>query len=178
MNKNQIAKKYSRAILNTVKLSDIPRVIEELKAFSSLIDDNRQLKRLFAGQIFSDEEKGKAFAAIKPSLKFNAGTEKFLSLIITQGYLKAMKEIITYTINVYNEKQKKASAVVISPVSLNKGYVDRLKVALKKLIDRDVDIENEVDPSLLGGFVVRVGSTIYDSSVKGQLRLLKSELMR
>lgn len=178
MNKNQIAKKYSRAILNTVKLSDIPRVIEELKAFSSLIDDNRQLKRLFAGQIFSDEEKGKAFAAIKPSLKFNAGTEKFLSLIITQGYLKAMKEIITYTTNVYNEKQKKASAVVISPVSLNKGYVDRLKVALKKLIDRDVDIENEVDPSLLGGFVVRVGSTIYDSSVKGQLRLLKSELMR
>ncbi len=178
MNKNQIAKKYSRAILNTVKLSDIPRVIEELKAFSSLIDDNRQLKRLFAGQIFSDEEKGKAFAAIKPSLKFNAGTEKFLSLIITQGYLTAMKEIITYTINVYNEKQKKASAVVISPVSLNKGYVDRLKVALKNLIDRDVDIENEVDPSLLGGFVVRVGSTIYDSSVKGQLRLLKSELMR
>jgi F0F1-type ATP synthase delta subunit len=49
---------------------------------------------------------------------------------------------------------------------------------LKNLIDRDVDIENEVDPSLLGGFVVRVGSTIYDSSVKGQLRLLKSELMR
>ena len=178
MNKNQIAKKYSRAILNTVKLSDIPRVIEELKAFSSLIDDNRQLKRLFAGQIFTDEEKGKAFVAIKPSLKFNAGTEKFLSLIITQGYLTAMKEIITYTINVYNEKQKKASAVVISPVSLNKGYTDRLKVALKNLIDRDVDIENEVDPSLLGGFVVRVGSTIYDSSVKGQLRLLKSELMR
>ncbi len=178
MNKNQIAKKYSRAILNTVKLSDIPRVIEELKAFSSLIDDNRQLKLLFAGQIFTDEEKGKAFDAIKPSLKFNAGTEKFLNLIITQGYLTAMKEIITYTINVYNEKQKKASAVVISPVSLNKGYVDRLKVALKKLIDRDVDIENEVDPSLLGGFVVRVGSTIYDSSVKGQLRLLKSELMR
>ena len=178
MNKNQIAKKYSRAILNTVELSEIPRVIDELKAFSSLIDDNRQLKLLFAGQIFSDEEKGKAFDAIKPSLKFVAGTEKFLNLIITQGYLTAMKEIIAYTINVYNEKQKKASAVVISPVSLDKGYTDRLKVALKNLIDRDVDIENEVDPSLLGGFVVRVGSTIYDSSVKGQLRLLKSELMR
>ncbi len=178
MNKNQIAKKYSRAILNTIELSDIPRVIEELKAFSSLIDDNRQLKLLFAGQIFSDEEKGKAFAAIKPALKFNAGTEKFLNLIIAQGYLTAMKEIITYTVNTYNEKQKKATAVVISPVSLDKGYADRLKVALKNLIDRDVDIENEVDPSLLGGFVVRVGSTIYDSSVKGQLRLLKSELMR
>ncbi len=178
MNKNQIAKKYSRAILNTVKLSDIPRLIEELKAFSSLIDDNRQLRLFFAGQIFTDEEKGKAFAAVKPSLKFNANTEKFLNLIITRGHLSAMKEIIAYTITIYNEKQKKATAVVISPVSLDKGYADRLKVALKNLIDRDVEIENEVDPSLLGGFVVRVGSTIYDSSVKGQLRLLKSELMR
>jgi ATP synthase F1 delta subunit len=178
LNKNQIAKKYSRAILNTVKLADIPRLIQELKAFSSLIDDNRQLKLLFAGQIFTDEEKRKAFAAIRPSLEFNAGTEKFLNLIITQGHVTAMKEIVAYTINVYNEKQKKATAVVISPVSLDKGYTDRLKVALKNLIDKDVDIENEVDPSLLGGFVVRVGSTIYDSSVKGQLRLLKSELMR
>jgi len=52
LNKNQIAKKYSRAILNTIELSDIPRVIEELKAFSSLLDDNRQLKLLFAGQIY------------------------------------------------------------------------------------------------------------------------------
>ncbi len=178
MNKNQIAKKYSRAILNTVKFSDIPVLIGELKAFSSLIDDNRQLKLLFAGQIFTDEEKAKAFSSVKPSLKFNAGTEKFLNLIITRGELSAMKEIIAYTINVYNEKQKKATAVVISPVSLGKGYADRLKAALKNMIDRDVDIENEVDPSLLGGFVVRVGSTIYDSSVKGQLRLLKSELMR
>ena len=178
MNKNQIAKKYSRAILNTVNLADVPRVIEELKAFSALIDDNRQLRLLFAGQIFTDEEKGKAFASIKPSLKFNTNTEKFLNLIITQGQLSAMKEIIAYSINVYNEKQKKATAVVVSPVSLNKSYADRLKVALKKLIDRDVEIENEVDPSLLGGFVVRVGSTIYDSSVRGQLRLLKSELMR
>ena len=178
MNKNQIAKKYSRAILNTVELSDIPRVIEELKAFSSLMDDNRQLKLLFAGKIFTDEEKGKAFEAIKPSLKFNTGTEKFLNLIIGQGNLAAIKEIIAYTIEVYNEKQKKATAVVVSPVSLDKGYSDRLKIALKNLIDRDVDIENKVDPSLLGGFVVRVGSTIYDSSVRGQLRLLKSELIR
>jgi F-type H+-transporting ATPase subunit delta len=178
LNKNQIAKKYSRAILNTVKLSDVPLVIEELKAFSSLIEKNRRLKLLFGGQIFTDEEKGKAFEAIRPSLKFNAGTEKFLGLVIAQGYLAAMKEIITYTISIYNERQKKATAVVVSPVSLDKGYSDRLKAALKNLINRDIELENEIDPSLLGGFIVRVGSTIYDSSVKGQLRLLKSELMR
>jgi F0F1-type ATP synthase delta subunit len=49
---------------------------------------------------------------------------------------------------------------------------------LKKLIDRDVDLETVLDPSLLGGVLVKVGSTMYDSSIKGQLRLLKDELIK
>lgn len=178
MNKNQIAKKYSRAIVNTVDISEIPQVIEEMKAFSQLLEENRQLKLLFAGQIFSDSEREKAFSAILPSLKFKAGTEKFLKLIIVQAHLSAIKEIITASINLYNDIQKKATALVVSPVSLDASYAKRLQAALKNLTNRDIEIKNEVDPSLLGGFVVRVGSTIYDSSVKGQLRLLKAELTR
>ena len=54
MNKNQIAKKYSRAIINSVEISEIPKVIQEFKAFSRLLDANRQLQLLFAGQIFSE----------------------------------------------------------------------------------------------------------------------------
>jgi F0F1-type ATP synthase delta subunit len=53
-----------------------------------------------------------------------------------------------------------------------------LKNALKNITKMDVEVENQVDPSLLGGFVVKVGSTIYDNSLKGQLRLLKAELMK
>jgi ATP synthase F1 delta subunit len=178
LNKNQIAKKYSRAIVNNVNISEIPQLIEEMRSFSQLLEKNRQLKLLFAGKIFSDTEREKAFAAILPSLKFSAGTEKFLRLIIVHGHLSAIKEIISASMNVYNDRQKKATALVVSPVSLGASYAGRLKVALKNLTDREIEIENEVDPSLLGGFVVRVGSTIYDSSVKGQLRLLKAELTR
>ncbi len=75
-------------------------------------------------------------------------------------------------------KQTKATAVVTSSVALDSKNSERLKEALKKMTDREVTIENETDESLLGGFIVRVGSTIFDSSVKGQLRLLKAELMR
>jgi F0F1-type ATP synthase delta subunit len=46
------------------------------------------------------------------------------------------------------------------------------------LIERDVDIEFVLEPSLLGGVLVKVGSTMYDSSIKGQLRLLKDELIK
>jgi ATP synthase F1 delta subunit len=178
LNKNQVAKKYSRALMSSVDISEIPGVVEELKAFSGLLEFNRQLKLLFAGQIFSEEEKGRAYGTLLPLLKLSAQTEKFLKLIILQGHLSAIKEIIIASINAYDERQKKATAVVISPVTIDKSYADRLKAALKKLTKREIEIESEVDPSLLGGFIVKVGSTIYDSSIKGQLRLLKAELMR
>jgi F-type H+-transporting ATPase subunit delta len=178
LNKNQIAKKYSRAIINSVEVTELPAMIEELKAFAGLIEENRQLKLLFAGQIFSEAEKGKAFDALAPKLNFNANTAKYLKIIIIQGHLFAIKEVTTATIDAYNDKQKKATAVVVSSVALDSTNTERLKAALKKMTDREVTIENETDASLLGGFIVRVGSTIFDSSVKGQLRLLKAELMR
>jgi ATP synthase F1 delta subunit len=178
LNKNQIAKKYSRALVSSVEITEIPGVVEEFKAFSRLIDANRQLKLLFAGQIFSETEKGKAFDALAPSLKFNSQTEKFLKLMIIQGHLAAIKEIIAASIDVYNEQQKKATAVVVSSVALDEQHTERLKTTLAKMTDREVTVENQIDESLLGGFIVKVGSTIFDSSVKGQLRLLKAELMR
>ncbi len=165
-------------MISSVEISDLPVVIEEFKAFSQLLDTNRQMKLLFAGQIFSDGEKEKAFEALAPKMKLNGETEKFLKLIILQGHVPAMKEIITASLDVYNEKQKKATAVVVSSVALDEKSTKRLQGALKKMTDREVTVENQIDVSLLGGFIVRMGSTIFDSSVKGQLRLLKSELLR
>jgi ATP synthase F1 delta subunit len=178
LNKNQIAKKYSRALINSVDISTMPRIIRELKAFSQLIDTNRQLKLLFAGQIFSEAEKEKAFSALAPRLKLDPGTEKYLKLMIVQGHLSAIREVIAASVDVYNDRQKKATAVVVSSVALDDRNTERLKSALKEMTDRDITVENQIDESLLGGFIVRVGSTIFDSSVKGQLRLLRSELMR
>lgn len=178
MNKYQISKKYSRALINSVKISDVPAVVQEFKAFSQLLDKNRQLKLLFAGQIFSEAEKEKAFDALKPLFKFSAAAEKFLKLMVVQGHLSALNEIITASIEIYNEREKKATALVVSSVSLNKKYTERLKSALKTMTGRDVTVENKIDKSLLGGFIVKVGSTIFDSSIKGQLRLLRAELMR
>lgn len=178
MNKNQIAKKYSRALINSVDISDFPKIVQEFKAFSRLIDVNRQLKLLFAGQIFSENEKEKAFDALAPLLKFNPGTEKFLKLMIIHGHLSAINEVIAASVDAYNDRQKKATAVVVSSVSLNEKNTEQLKNALKQMTDREITLENQIDESLLGGFIVKVGSTIFDSSVKGQLRLLRADLLR
>ncbi len=178
MNKNQIAKKYSRALINSVAISDIPTVVQEFKSFARFIDTNRQLKLLFAGQIFSEREKENAFTALSPLLKLNPGTEKFLKLMIIHGHISAINETIAATVDIYNDRQKKATAVVVSSVNLDEKDTERLSSALKQMTDREITIEKQIDESLLGGFIVKVGSTIFDSSLKGQLNLLRTELTK
>lgn len=178
MTKSLIAKKYAGVLINTINISDVPSVIEELKAFSRLIDSDRRLKLLFISQIFSEDEKSRALNEILSYMKAKEGTMKLLNLIITQGSLHAIKEIIRSAIVLHQERMNRITAEIVVPVPLKENYTNRLRSAIMSLTNRDVKIESRLDPSLIGGFIVKVGSTIYDSSLKGQLMLLRAELTK
>ncbi len=178
MTKSQIAKKYARILINTVNITEVRYVIEELKVFSKAIDSDRRLRLLFISQIFSEDEKNRALSDILSYMKSRGETGKFLNLIITQGSLHAIKEIINSAIGLYQERMKRITAEISAPVPLGENHINRLKSALSSLTNRDVEIESRLDPSLIGGFIVKVGSTIYDSSLKGQLMLLRAELTK
>jgi F-type H+-transporting ATPase subunit delta len=89
-----------------------------------------------------------------------------------------LPDIIRIATNLYFEKKKKAKAIVMTPIEISKDYENTIKSSLKKVTERDVDIEYVIDPSLLGGLLIKVGSTMYDTSIKGQLRLLRDELIK
>jgi ATP synthase F1 delta subunit len=178
VNKAQIAKKFSKALISTTDISSIPRVIEELRTFSRLISAERKIRILFTSQIFSDDEKIKSMDEILSYMKASADTGRFLKLMTMQGTMSVLPETIVATALLYEEKLKKVTAEVSAPVALEDQYISRLKSALSSMTGRDVEIESLVDPSLIGGFVVKVGSTVFDSSLKGQLQTLRAELTR
>jgi ATP synthase F1 delta subunit len=178
LNKNQSAKKFSRLLINTFDLKDIPGILDGIRGFSKLIDSSKELRLLFLSRIFTEHEKEQALKVLLSRLKVSQKTEKFLKLIIAQGYLNAIKEILKASVDAYNEKLKRIKAVVISPIALEENHIHKLKHALKSMTKREVDIDSQIDSSLLGGFVVKVGSTVYDSSLKGQFRLLREELTK
>ena len=177
MNTKQIAKRYSRLMIDTVDMKDIPNVLKELSAFSNILETDRRLRIFFSSRIFSDEERDTAIKDILEHFKFSEEGRKFILRIVKQGHVQALKDIIKALTTAYNEKLKKAKAVVISPVSLDTGYIERLKEVLKRLTQKEIEIEKQIDPSLIGGFIVKVGSTIYDSSLRAQLRLLKMAIV-
>jgi F-type H+-transporting ATPase subunit delta len=159
-------------------IADIEGIIEGLQLFSKVVDSSRELRLLFTSNIFSDEEKSLALKTLLSYLGVSEQTEKFLKLIIMQNHVNAIKEIIKASTIVYNERLKKVRALVISPVTLEKNHIENLKSTLSTLTNRSVEIDSQIDPSLLGGFIVKVGSTVYDSSLKGQFRLLRAELVK
>jgi F-type H+-transporting ATPase subunit delta len=159
-------------------IADIQGIIEGLQLFSKVIDSSRELRLLFTSNIFSDEEKSLALKTLLSHFGVSQQTERFLRLIIMQNHVNAIKEIIKVSTDAYNERLKKVRALVLSPVTLEKNHIESLKSILSALTNRSVEIESQIDPSLLGGFIVKVDSTVYDSSLKGQFRLLRAELVK
>lgn len=174
----QVARRNARLLVNTVDISDVPSVIEELKAFSRILDSNRMLRILFISPIFSEEEKEKALDSIISHMKAKEETRRFLKLLITQAGLQSIKDIINLAIILYHERMNRMIAEVSTAVPISERHIDKLKHTLRSLTKRDIEIDLKIDPSLIGGFIIKVGSTIYDSSLKGQLMLLRAELTK
>jgi len=178
LNRFQIARRYSRSIIEGNDLDRIPSIVDELRGFNTLIEGNRQLKVLFVGMIFEEKEKVSAFDALRPHLKISDPVAKYLRMMIIRNHLSALSETVEALTALYNEKKKRAKAVVITPVPVDLDYSERIKETLSTITGREIEIENIVDPTLIGGFIVKVGSMIFDSSLKGQIRLLRAALLK
>jgi ATP synthase F1 delta subunit len=172
------AKRHARMFIGIVGVEEAPKALEELMLVERLMEKSREFRSLLLSPGFSREEKETALVRIAERAKLSLKVLKFITYITEHKGIAAIGDIIKAATTLYLEKMKRTKAVILTPVEITKNYEDRLKVSLKKLVARDVDIEYVIDQSLLGGVLVKVGSTMYDSSIKGQLRLLKDELIK
>ncbi|MBI4685235.1 MAG: ATP synthase F1 subunit delta [Nitrospirae bacterium] len=172
------AKKYAKTLVNIVGIEAMPAALAELSAVEELMYKSKEFRSLLANPVFSLTERGNAFRQVAAKLKLSEKAAKFIMQLAELRVITALSEIIKIATAIYLEKKKRARATVLTPVEIGKNHEERLKSSLKKLTGRDVDIDFVMDTSLLGGVLVKVGSTMYDSSIKGQLRLLKNELVK
>jgi len=172
------AKKYAKTLINIVGLEAVPQALAELSVIETLMVKSADFKSLLLNPGFSQPDREKALKNLAEKIKLSGKVVKFIMHLSEFRLVAALPEIIKIATALYLEKKKRAKAVVMSSIEIGKDYEERLKGSLKKLTDRDVDIEFVLEPALLGGILVKVGSTMYDTSIKGQLRLLKDELIK
>ncbi|MDA8156036.1 MAG: ATP synthase F1 subunit delta [Actinomycetota bacterium] len=177
MKQTRLARRYVTMFLNHVGGSSM-KPVEELAAVKAIMDKSPEARGFFAGPQFSTEEKKAALDFLKDKAGLSEGTCQFLRFLADEDALGLMDEISVQAVALYLERARVAKATVIAPVEVPEPAMKRLKAALDRITGKNIELKFVKDTSLLGGVLVKVGSTMFDGSLKGQLRLLKEELVK
>jgi F-type H+-transporting ATPase subunit delta len=169
-----VAGRYATALFELAReKKSLEQVAADLNRFNEALDAFEDLNRLVRSPVFSADEQGRALAALLEKLKIEGLTRNFLLLAAKNRRLFATPDMIRAFRAMLARHRGETSASVTAASKLTEGQVTALKQALKAALGKEVMLEERVDPSLLGGLVVKVGSRMIDTSLRTRLNSLK-----
>ena len=174
-----VGARYAQALFDLAVETDSLGVVEaDLKGLKAMQGDSLDLRRLIASPAFSAEEKGRALNAVAQKAGASATTLKFLGLLAGNGRIAALPAAITAFERLAAAHRGAIAAEVVSAVKLTAAQTKGITAALRQALGKDPEVTTRVDPSILGGLKVRVGSRLFDASLKSKLDTLKFALKR
>ncbi|WP_245297118.1 MULTISPECIES: F0F1 ATP synthase subunit delta [Rhodomicrobium] len=144
-----------------------------LTALDELLDESPDLARLVRSPIFSATEQAAALAALTEKAGIPPLTSNFLQLLVKNRRLFALRDIVAGFRTLLADHRGEIRAEVTSAVPLSDQQTDDLKATLKAKTGKDVSLTKSVDPALLGGLIVKIGSRMVDSSIQTKLSNMK-----
>lgn len=174
-----VGARYAQALFDLAKeQGSIAAVEADLRALKQMRAESRELRTLMASPVFNSEDKGKALVALAVKAGFNMTTTKFLGLMASNGRTAAVASAIEGFLARAASERGAIAAEVITAVPLTGAQQKALQASLRQSLGRDPELETRVDPSILGGLKVRVGSRLYDASLRSKLDSLRFALKR
>ena len=168
-----LAGRYASALFDLARdQRQIESVGNSLDALSQALLDSRDFAELVASPLVSRDEAGKAFAALAPQLGLDPVTTNFLGVLARNGRKRQLPAVIRAFRRLAAEHRGEATAEVVTARPLNDDQLAGLKRQLKSRAGRDVTIDATVDPKILGGIVVKLGSQQIDASIRTKLNRL------
>lgn len=178
MSSETIARRYSTALADAVLASgDAATVKNELSALGKLFTESADLQAVFGNPAINHESKEKVLAGLIAKTKPTKATGNFLRVLLQNGRLSEIGQINERFAQVLEERSGVVSAVVTSARELSAGEKTEIENDLATKAGKKVSVRFAVDPSLIGGVVTRIGSTVYDGSVKTKLENLREQLV-
>jgi F-type H+-transporting ATPase subunit delta len=176
---SNVGGRYAQALFDLASdEKQVAAVEADLKSLKTALADSKDLRVLVRSPAFSAEDKAKGLAAIAVKAKFNATTKKFLGLLAANGRASSLASVITGYEDLSAKARGAVSAQVTTAVALSAAQSKGVAAALRQALGKDPEIETRVDPAILGGIKVQVGSRLFDASLKSKLDSLKFALKR
>jgi F-type H+-transporting ATPase subunit delta len=172
-----LAGRYASALFDLARdQRQIEAVGSSLDALGQALLDSKEFAELIASPLVSRDEAGKAFAAIAPKLELDPITTNFLGVLARNGRKNALRPVIRAFGRLAAEHRGETTAEVLTARPLNDDQLAALKAQLRARAGRDVTVEAEVDPNILGGIVVKLGSQRIDASIRTKLNRLAAAM--
>ncbi len=172
-----VAQRYAGSLFELAEQAkSVSKVEKELGQFEALIDGSDDLKRLIASPVFSADDQLRAISAVADKAKITGLTGNFLRVVARNRRLFAVPGMIRAFRQIAAVARGEVAAEVTSAHTLTAAQQKELAATLKGVAGKDVTINVSVDPSLLGGMIVKMGSRQIDTSLKTKLNSLKLAL--
>ena len=171
--------RYAHALSSVVKAQNLnaAAVQEQLNSFAETLAESRELREVLANPAIPGPQKLKVLDALAGRLGLSQQARNFIAVVIDHGRLAEYGEIVAEFATVSDEQEGLAEAEITSAFPLNAADKAELEAQVAKLAGGRVRATYSEDKSLLGGAVVKIGSTVYDGSIRAQLQELKQRLV-
>lgn len=173
------AQRYAKSLMQFAsETSQADVVYAEMNDISKIIKENEDLRNFLNSPIIDASKKEVVLKEILKS--FSKTTITFISLVVKQGRENILSKIADQFIANYNLANNIVTAEITSAVQLDQKTIDKIVAKAKQTLAEgsQVNVVNKIDASLIGGFILKIGNTQIDSSIKTKLATLKKDFLK
>jgi F-type H+-transporting ATPase subunit delta len=174
-----IAKRYARALIQIGQEDgQYEQYGREIKAFEELLEASAELRAVMVNPIYERQDKKALLAALNQRLNLSQVVRNFLLLLIDKRRIGSFKDIVRSYEALADELAGRVKAKVTSAVPLKEPILQELKKRLEAMTGKQVILQVQQEPELIGGVVTQIGDTVFDGSVRTQLAGIKEILLK
>jgi F-type H+-transporting ATPase subunit delta len=172
-----MAGRYATALFELAREANaVDSVRADLDRFDALIAESPDLLRLIRSPVFSADEQLAALSAVLQRAGIGGLAEKFLKLVTTNRRLFAVRDMLKAFRELVADQKGEATAEVTVAEELKDDHVAALKSALRAVSGKTIDLRVKIEPAILGGLVVKLGSRMVDTSLRTKLNAIRQAM--
>jgi F-type H+-transporting ATPase subunit delta len=179
MKYKSLARKYAIVLMKISQDdSELKKIESELESFCAILRGLPDTQRFFTKPVVSRTKKLELVDQLCKKLHFFPTTQKFLAVLADRERLNIIEDILGSLEQLKDEKNNIVPVGVIAASKLNTDVKKKIIALFQSKLNKNIRLSVKIDPSIVGGMITKIGSTIYDGSVQGQLLKIKEKIMR
>lgn len=178
MSQTTIANRYARALADVItERRETNEVVAELGQFEGILTQHTELRDVFASPVLPLERKRAVLNDLLTRMQLRPTANNFLQLLLNNARLHNLDQMLRALTRELDARTNIVSAQVTTARALDEQEQTRLRSQLQAATGKEVRLQFRTDPEIIGGVVTRIGSLVYDGSIKNQLAQMKQRLM-